>query len=168
MIEALKLFIERNIDLIEDRKFEELYGNASAEYMNERDKIKPTDINALTDILTDLFGEEPIFDANITYVPNCYRMANDKIHQVEIPEGIRAIGRSAFQDCINLEYVKLPKTLSEIYPGAFKGCENLTKIFYNGSKADWSHVSLGWRVFASSGWIRQDKTIYCNDGEVIV
>ena len=168
MTEALKSFIERNIDLIEDKNFEDLYINAYMEYINELDKIKPLDISALTDILDEIFGEEPIFDDNLTYVPNYYRVANDKIRHFEIPEGIEWIGKSAFRNCVNLEYLKLPKTLDEIHDEAFKGCSKLDKIFYNGSKADWGHIKLGVQVFGSSGWIHQDKTIYCNDGEVIV
>ena len=66
MTEALKSFIEQNIDLIEDKNFEDLYINAYMEYINERDKIKPLDISALTEILTELFDEEPIFDDNPT------------------------------------------------------------------------------------------------------
>ena len=129
MTEALKSFIEETIDLIEDKNFEDLYFNADLEYMTERDKLKPTDISALTDILCELFGEEPIFDDNLTYVPNYYRVANDKIREIEIPEGIESIGKSAFRNCVNLEYVKLPKTLDEIHSEAFKGCDKLDKIF---------------------------------------
>ena len=168
MTEALKLFIERNIDLIEDKNFEDLYINAYMEYINEEDKVKPKDISALTDTLHDIFGEEPIFDNNFTYVPNYYRIANDKIREIEIPEGIDWIGRSAFRNCVNLEYVKLPKTLSEIYDEAFKGCSKLNKIFYNGSKADWEQIKLGVQAFGSSGWIHQDRIVYCNDGEVVI
>ena len=168
MTEALKSFIERNIQLIEDKNFEDLYINAYMEYRNERTGVKPTDIRALTNILADIFGEEPIFTPNLTYVPNYYRVADDKIKHLEIPEGIELIAASAFRNCVNLEYLKLPKTLSEIDDEAFKGCDTLDKIFYNGSKADWDKIKMGMQPFGSSGWIHQDKTVYCNDGEVIV
>ena len=168
MTEALKSFIERNIQLIEDKNFEDLYINAYMEYVNERNKVKPTDISALTDILTEIFAKEPIFDDNLTYVPNYYLIANDKVVDVVIPEGIEYVGVSAYRNCVNLQTLSLPKTLSEIDEGAFKGCNKLNKIFYNGSKSDWEHIKLGMQSFGSSGWIHYDKVIYCNDGEVKV
>lgn len=168
MTEALKSFIERNIQLIEDKNFKDLYINAYVEYMNERDKIKPIDISALTDILFQLFDKEPIFDDNLTFVPHYYLVANDKVIDVVIPEGIESIGKSAYRNCRNLQSLTLPKTLSKISDEAFKGCDKLSSISYNGSKADWEHIKLGVQSFGSSGWIHQDKTVYCNDGEVIV
>ena len=168
MTEALKLFIERNIDLIEDKNFEDLYINAYMEYMNERNGIKPIDIRDLTDILAEIFGEEPILNPNLTYVPIYYRIADGKIKHLEIPEGIEWIGKSAFRNCVNLEYLKLPKTLDEIHDEAFKGCDNLDKIFYNGSKADWNNIKMGMQTFGSSGWVHRNKTVYCNDGEIKV
>ena len=168
MTEELKLFIERNIDLIEDKNFEDLYINAYMEYTNERNGVKPTDISALTDILAEIFGEEPIFIPSLTYVPNYYRVADDKIKHLEIPEGIEWIGASAFRNCVNLEYLKLPRTLSEIRDEAFKGCNKLNKIFYDGTIEDWKHIKFGMQPFGSSGWIHYDKIVYCNDGEVKV
>ena len=167
MTEELKSFIERNIDLIEDRKFKELYDNTYAGWLNHLG-IKPMDIRDLTAILTEVYGEEPILDDDLTFVPHYYLVANDKVIDVVIPEGIESIGGSAYRNCRNLQSLTLPKTLSEISDEAFKGCDKLGSIFYNGSKADWYHIKLGVQSFGSIGWIHQDKTIYCNDGEVIV
>lgn len=168
MTEALKSFIERNIQLIEDKNFDVLYMNAYMEYMemSNRDKVKPTDISALTDILFQLFGKEPIFDNNLTYVPNYYLVANDRVSDVVIPEGIDFIGKSAYRNCRNLQTLSLPNTLSEIGTEAFKGCYRLGSIFYNGSKEEWRQVKLGMQCFGPAGLILQDKTVYCNDGEV--
>ena len=168
MTNQLKNFIERNIELIEDKNFEDLYINAYMEYRNERNGVKPTDISALTDILANIFGEEPIFTPNLTYVPIYYRIGDGKIKHLEIPESIDWIGSSAFRNCINLEYLKLPKTLSEIGDEAFKGCNRLNKIFYDGTIGDWNSIKLGMQAFGSNGWIQYDKVIYCNDGEVVI
>lgn len=48
--------------------------------------------------------------------------------ELEIPEGIRAIGAGAFLDCKNLTSIKFPEGLEEIGRFAFGGCENLTEI----------------------------------------
>ena len=167
MTEALKSFIERNIQLIEDRKFKELYDNTYASWLNHLG-IKPMDIRDLTAILTELFGEEPILDADMTHIPVYYNAVNENIEHLEIPEGIESIGRSAYRNCRKLQSLNLPKTLSEIDDEAFKGCDELHSIFYNGSMAEWDKIKMGVQPFGSSGWIHQDKIVYCNDGEVIV
>ena len=167
MTEALKSFIERNIDLIEDRKFEELYDNAYDSWLNNLG-IMPMDIRDLTGVLSDVFDDEPIFDANLTHVPSFYRLATDNLRHLEIPEGIEYIGKAAFKNCINLNYLKLPRSLRRIADEAFKGCDNLDEIFYDGSKADWERIQLDMQAFGSTGWIHQYKTVYCNDGEVII
>ena len=166
MTEALKLFIEKNISLIENKQLNWIYDSAYVLYME--DKLKPLDISALTDILSNVFDNEPIFDADLKRVPPFYRLATDNLRHIEIPEGIEYIGKAAFKNCVNLNYLKLPRSLRRIADEAFKGCDDLDKIFYDGSKADWEHIKLDMQVFGSSGWIHQDKTVYCNDGEVIV
>lgn len=47
---------------------------------------------------------------------------------VEIPQGIDFIGRSAFQNQTGLETVVLPESLTEIQPSAFEGCTGLRHV----------------------------------------
>ena len=51
-----------------------------------------------------------------------------QITSVSLPEGLRAIGVSAFKDCRALKNIALPDGLSVISPGTFDGCESLEKI----------------------------------------
>ena len=51
-----------------------------------------------------------------------------QITSVSLPEGLRAIGVSAFRDCRALKNIALPDGLSVISPGTFDGCESLEKI----------------------------------------
>lgn len=45
--------------------------------------------------------------------------------QVNLPLGLRVIGRSTFQFCSSLQFVTLPQTLQEIQAHAFEYCTNL-------------------------------------------
>lgn len=164
MTEALKVFIERNIDLIEDRKFEELYDNIYDNWLNNLG-IHPIDIRDLTATLTEVFGKEPILNDDMTHIPAFYNVSNNNIEHLEIPEGIESIGKCAYKNCRKLQSVNLPRTLSEINYEAFKGCDELHSIFYNGSITEWNNIKI---AFGSSGWIYQDITVYCNDGEITV
>ena len=53
---------------------------------------------------------------------------NDRIRKVILPEGIRRIGRNAFENCTALEKVVLPDSIEEIGFGAFRGCGCLKEI----------------------------------------
>ena len=46
----------------------------------------------------------------------------------EIPEGVRRIGDSAFEECESLEEIKLPKSVTEIGAYAFLGCSSLKEV----------------------------------------
>ena len=52
----------------------------------------------------------------------------DDITQVVIEEGVTTIGEKAFDNCVNLESVKLPNSLTEIHKYAFRNCESLWDI----------------------------------------
>lgn len=84
-----------------------------------------------------------IFGDSVEYIPNylCHEYNGDSI---VLPEGVKEIGKYAFQECKKMTYVSLPTTLQKIGSGAFESCvllekaelpENLTEIganvFYN-------------------------------------
>lgn len=45
-----------------------------------------------------------------------------------IPEGVTSIADGAFEDCLYLQSIRLPKSLRHIGKRAFKGCQNLSSI----------------------------------------
>ena len=45
-----------------------------------------------------------------------------------VPEGVKRLGRYAFENCISLKNVTLCKSLEEILPNAFSGCTSLESI----------------------------------------
>ena len=50
---------------------------------------------------------------------------------------------SAFQDCRWVTSIIIPDTVKEISADAFKGCDNLLEITYNGTKSEWEAASAG-------------------------
>lgn len=54
------------------------------------------------------------------------------LKQVEIPEGIEALGKSCFFDKRGILSVKLPKSLKEIGSRAFRNCINLERVSFEG------------------------------------
>ncbi len=68
---------------------------------------------------------------------------NTGLTELELPQGISAIGRNAFADCGDLKTIHLPDTVGAIRPYAFSGCGNVTTVTYAGSQEDWSAISIG-------------------------
>lgn len=54
-------------------------------------------------------------------------LANSKVEAVVIPGSVKRIGEYAFQNCVDLRYVKMREGLSSIGGAAFFGCTSLEK-----------------------------------------
>ena len=61
---------------------------------------------------------------------------------VTIPEGITTISQSAFNQCSSLYSVAIPRSVTTIRNFAFMQCDSLNEVYYAGSKADWSAISI--------------------------
>lgn len=72
---------------------------------------------------------------------------------VVIPEGVELIGRQAFSECTNLQSIIIPSSIVEsgipsgattaiqgIGKGAFWNCNNLSKVYYNGTQEQWNKI----------------------------
>ena len=117
----LKQFLEKNIELIENNKFDELYENATDLYFSQT-------IGTLTRTL--LKAEiNPI--EYLSGIPYCYLYGDSNITQFVIPENIKFIDSCAFCNCSQLHDVIFGKDVSVIYYGAFEGCTELTNVTLN-------------------------------------
>lgn len=65
------------------------------------------------------------------------------LRRIELAEGIETIEYQSIRDCIKLEEIILPKSLTSIENYAFKADVSLKKVYFRGSEADWEKVSVG-------------------------
>ena len=72
-----------------------------------------------------------------------YVTISDKITYSSVEVPVTSIGNSAFSGCTSLECITLPKSLANIGNEAFNCCENLTDVYYEGSKNDWNAIGIG-------------------------
>ena len=116
-------FIERNIGLIDDNNFKELYEKAlSAEYGSGLDYEligKLSEMLLLSDINPLLYVEK---------VPEFFLYQSTRIDNIEIPDNCKLIGREAFEQS-KLKKIYLPKTIHTIDAGAFANCKDLNNIY---------------------------------------
>lgn len=84
--------------------------------------------------------------------PLCFAGCAALTHVV-IPEGVELIGRQAFSECTNLQSIIIPSSIVEsgipsggttaikgVGKGAFWGCDNLSKVYYNGTQEQWNKI----------------------------
>lgn len=82
----------------------------------------------------------------------CFTNCTALTHVV-IPEGVELIGRQAFSGCTNLQSIVIPSSIVEsgiasgattaskgVGKGAFWNCNNLSKVYYNGTQEQWNKI----------------------------
>ncbi len=60
---------------------------------------------------------------------------------ITLPEGVKRIDWAAFGSCNSLKSVSLPASL-ELIQDAFYWCDELRDVYYAGSEADWSQLTM--------------------------
>ena len=59
-----------------------------------------------------------------------------------IPDTVLYVGNKAFMGAKNLQSVTIPKSVTNIYPYAFDGCDNLTSVYYQGTESEWLKIQI--------------------------
>jgi hypothetical protein len=117
-----------------------------------------------------------IFDGTAYYnsLPNGAIYINDIFYaykgelpprsQINIREGTYKINGYAFYSSSTLVAVSIPTSVMLIEDGAFIGCPSLTRLYYNGTLAEWEMIE---KEDGMDGWEpEQTYAVYCTDGVV--
>ena len=68
------------------------------------------------------------------------RYPNAGASEYAVPEGTKIITKLAFANCTKLKTIHLPASLTEIWAGAFKGCDSLKDVYFEGTKEQWNAI----------------------------
>ena len=119
MNDALKEFIERNIDYIEIGDWHPL--------INSIQSVKYNKEFTLSDFFSAMYasGIDPLKDFYINEIPGWFMRYSDVLTSLNIPDNIKQIGKYAFSNNSNLETVMLPTNLKRIESRAFIECYKL-------------------------------------------
>lgn len=61
---------------------------------------------------------------------------------ITLPEGVGSVPTYAFKGCTGLGTVTIPAGVTTIGTSAFEGCTGLTTVYFGGTEAQWSAVSV--------------------------
>lgn len=128
--ERLKIFLQKHKEDIDDNNFEEIYND---------DNILMNDYFTMTKLFFSI-GINPL--KYMSFVPAFYMEDFKDLEEIEIPEGIKEIGKEAFYGCTNLKKIYLPSTLQVIESAAFDNCGSLKDIYFNGTTEQWSRLPI--------------------------
>ena len=139
-----KKFVEKNIALIEQNKFNEFYRIAHDEF--------------LTKYMYELYHVLQSVNINpLNYmhsVPHFFLYDEPTIKMFNIPRGVSVIGVSAFERS-SVEVLKIPDTVHYIQRQALQS-DSLKKIVFDGTRAEWHKI-------VKHDKLRSDILLKCSD-----
>ena len=80
---------------------------------------------------------------SITYINDGAFDWCENLTSIELPNSVIEIWPEAFNCCLNLTNIIIPKSVVHISSSAFWACRSLTDVYYKGTPAEWSAITLG-------------------------
>ncbi len=88
--------------------------------------------------LKEIIIPDSVITINRGAFSQCYSLEN-----VVIPDGVKMIGSMALGGSFRLKEIKIPSSVEIIGDGAFQYCDELSLVYFMGSKDDWDFISFG-------------------------
>ena len=145
----VKEFIEDNIDLIEENRWDEVYDNAAFNLDSDSTGI-------FTKAMLDI-GLNPITEQGLDWIPDYY-LSGTSITKFTIPNTIHSVGEGCFSYS-SLEKITIPESVKTLRDYVFYGCGQLKEIIFLGDITD-----IGSRVIYGCS---EDLKIICKKGSHI-
>ena len=174
MNELTKVFIEENIEQIENNEFTALYKNASGDHVDIQDltnSLYEADIDPL-EYMTEIpkkFFYRSAKSIDGFKIPNNIQTIIDHafyqtdIMEINIPEGVTSIESKSFGMCPNLLFVSIPHSMEFIDRAVFLGSNALAEVRYNGTLEEWDAIDKYDKWISLSRVIRVH--LICKDGD---
>lgn len=128
--------LKQNEKYLRHNDFEMLYYNLNDAYAEGI--LDPEDVGKFTSWVLSK-GKDPM--QVLTYVPPNYLYQEQTVKELCVPEGVEFIYDHTASGS-NIEVLYLPKTINIIGKEAFKGCEKLRKIVYEGTLTSFKRIKI--------------------------
>ncbi len=107
------------------------------------DQVQNYSCQALTDTVYRVSISGGYAFAGTGAIPNGTISYYGGIQEIEVMEGITAIGADCFVRVFDLNTVYLPVSLQSIGDNVFTECDQLAHVYYAGTRAQWGSVVIG-------------------------
>ena len=84
------------------------------------------------------------------------------LNSITIPNRVTSIEGYTFWGCSSLSNIMIPNSITSIGYRAFENCNRLENVYYNGSKEEWTQISVD-----SGNSELHNAVIHCSDGDII-
>ena len=172
MSKAMENFLSKNMQLIDDNDFEQLYSKLQN---GDESELTAVLLSAEIDPLLYMTGvpeyyaveldlEDITIPSNILGIDNYAFNSCHSLKTVKIEEGCDWIGENAFENCSELADLYLPSTLTMLQKRCFANCPKLVNIIYAGTVKDCEKISIYLTAFDNIG----TNEIKCSDDIYII
>ena len=100
--------------------------------------------------------EEGIENIGADAFANCV-----KLQSVSIPNTVTAVGENAFKNCSALRSITIPETVTSIGSGAFDGCTSLISANFTGNSAEWNSI------IQETAQEFKNCAVFCSDKQIV-
>lgn len=145
----VKEFIEQNIDLIEEKRWDEVYDNATFNLDSES-------TGKFTEAMLKL-GIDPLSEQGLDWIPDYY-LSDSSIIDFKIPKIVHSLGEGCFSYS-SLQRIIIPKSVETLRDYVFYECSKLTDIMFLGDVKD-----IGSDIFYGHS---VDLIVKCKEGSYI-
>jgi len=84
-----------------------------------------------------------VLPVGLTTIPINAFSGCSELTSIKLPDGVTSIGGSAFAGCTSLTSIEIPCSVTSIDSYAFYNCYALKKVYYGGTKEEWSAITIG-------------------------
>ena len=94
---------------------------------------------------TAYYNEKTNWKDGALYIDGCLLDTDNLLpEQYHIIENTRIVADRGFYNCSSLTSVTIPDSVTHIGDYAFYGCNELSDIYYAGSREQWEHINIGY------------------------
>jgi hypothetical protein len=79
---------------------------------------------------------------SVTFIGGAAFYKCKRLSSFTFPNSLTSISGSVLSDCYDLTEVVIPRSVTTIGDAAFHNCTSLTKVYYKGTEAEWSNISI--------------------------
>jgi len=141
---------------IEDRAFEE------SDLVSIEFPSSLTELGFMTFAFCSSLVSADLSRSALTSLPFETFAENQKLETVTLPPAVTTLGIGCFQQDSKLGNMTLPKSVTSIQVSCFADDTGIGKLYFEGTIADWSKVTLGQDWHARAGFTE----VLCADGSV--